>query len=222
MIERRDLVSATKELIEVLGLKDHGEPIVINRETSVEDMTKIIKDAIPLIDPKTDTFEDETQTVIDELSKPAETEKVDKKAGKKTKPVKEDDADEDARQQKKAEELHQRDIGSKKVNEGRPPVKEEKEEDKEDKPVKKVERKGAPKKAGEPGKPGIIATIVKAIEKSGKKGISKKELLEVLTEEFPDRNIDSMSATISVQCPTRINKEKFPLVKVGEDRYAKA
>jgi hypothetical protein len=217
MIERRDLVAAAKELVEVLGLKDHGEPIVINKETTIEDMTKIIKDAIPLIDPKTDTFEDETQVVIDELSKSPETEKVDKKAGKKTKEP----------AQEKAEELHEKNVGSKKVNEGKKPVKEEdaekvEGEEKEDKPVKKVERKGAPKKAGEPGKPGIIATIVKAIEKSGKKGISKKELLEVLTEEFPDRNIDSMKATIAVQVPTRINKEKFPLKKVGEDCYAKA
>lgn len=76
-------------------------------------------------------------------------------------------------------------------------------------------------KAGEPGKPGIIATIVDLVAKSGKKGISKAEILESLKEDFPDRSEQSMKNTINVQVPARINKERFKVVKVGEDRYAK-
>jgi hypothetical protein len=86
-------------------------------------------------------------------------------------------------------------------------------------PKKKGKR---PEKAGEPGKPGIIATIAKLIEDSGKKGVTKDEILETLKEEFPDRNEQSMKNTINVQVPARINKEKFALKKLEGNRYAKA
>jgi hypothetical protein len=88
-------------------------------------------------------------------------------------------------------------------------------------PVKKV-KKGAPKKAGEPGKPGIIATIVSLVEGSGKKGITKAEILKQLVDQFPERSEDSMKNTINVQVPARINKEKFPVKKLEGDRYCKA
>ena len=98
---------------------------------------------------------------------------------------------------------------------------EEEEEEEEAPPAPKKKGK-KPEKAGEPGKPGIIATIVKAIEDSGKKGITKTEILEILKEEFPDRNEDSMKNTINVQVPARIQKEKFNLEKLEGERWTKA
>lgn len=98
--------------------------------------------------------------------------------------------------------------------------KDSKESEKEEPAPKKKGKK--PEKAGEPGKPGIIATIVKVIEDSGKKGATKEEILEVLKEDFPDRNEESMKNTINVQVPARINKEKFALKKLEGNRYAKA
>jgi len=91
------------------------------------------------------------------------------------------------------------------------------------KPAKKEgAKKEGPKKAGEPGKPGIIATIVSLIEESGKKGITKAEILKELVDRFPERSEDSMKNTINVQVPARINKEKFPVKKLEGDRYCKA
>lgn len=95
--------------------------------------------------------------------------------------------------------------------------------DKEKEQESASKKKGKkPEKAGEPGKPGIIATIAKLIEDSGKKGVTKDEILETLKEEFPDRNEQSMKNTINVQVPARINKEKFALKKLEGNRYAKA
>lgn len=98
------------------------------------------------------------------------------------------------------------------------------EEAEEEAPKKKAPKKKgtAPKKAGEPGKPGIIATIVSLIEESGKKGITKAEILKELVDRFPERSEDSMKNTINVQVPARINKEKFPVKKLEGDRYCKA
>lgn len=95
----------------------------------------------------------------------------------------------------------------------------ETEPEKEEKPTKKGKK---PEKAGEPGKPGIIATIAEMIEKSGKKGVTKAEILAELMERFPNRPEQSMKNTINVQVPARIQKEKFPLKKLEGGYYAKA
>lgn len=81
-----------------------------------------------------------------------------------------------------------------------------------------------PKEKKEKGKkgPGIIETIAHTIEKAGKKGVSKEDILKVLVEKFPDKEEKSMKATINVQVPGRISKERFPVKKVGEANYAKA
>lgn len=76
------------------------------------------------------------------------------------------------------------------------------------------------KKGKSSGKPGVIATIVSLVEKSGKKGISKEEVLEVLKEQFPEREEKSMKNTINVQIPNRISKERFELVEKN-GRYSK-
>lgn len=72
--------------------------------------------------------------------------------------------------------------------------------------LRKLTGKG--KKSSEPKGPGVISTILSLVTKSGKKGISKSELLEKLIEMFPDRAPESMGHTISVQIPSRMAKEK--------------
>jgi hypothetical protein len=85
---------------------------------------------------------------------------------------------------------------------------------------KKPTNTTATKKGGIP-KVGVISTIVEAIEKAGKKGISKEGILDVLKEKFPDRPEDSMKNTINIQVPYRINKEKFPLEQLKNGNYYK-
>ena len=76
-------------------------------------------------------------------------------------------------------------------------------------------RKLTGKKAGkgEPKGPGVIATIFTLVSKSGKKGISKDEILGKLTEMFPDRAVNGMEKTINVQLPGRMSKEKKVSIK---------
>lgn len=85
-------------------------------------------------------------------------------------------------------------------------------------PKPKKEQKTAKKEKG----PGVISIIANCIEKSGKKGITKDAILEVLKEEFPDRAEQSMKNTINVQVPNRISKEKFQVEKLEGGLYRKA
>lgn len=63
--------------------------------------------------------------------------------------------------------------------------------------------------------PGVISTIFSLVSQSGKKGISKAEILEKLTEMFPDRATEGMEKTIGVQLPGRMSKErKVKIVKL--------
>ena len=73
-----------------------------------------------------------------------------------------------------------------------------------------------------PTKPGVIATIVELIAKSGKKGVTKDQILEVLTKSFPERSPEAMKKTINVQVPSRITKERFPVVRQENGTYIKA
>ncbi len=102
------------------------------------------------------------------------------------------------------------------------PVKEKKLSKKEKKAAKKAaaekKEKPAPKKKG----PGIIATIVACVEgASTKKGVSKAEILKVLTKAFPEKEPSSMKSTINVQVPNRITKEKFEVGKTKDGGYFK-
>jgi hypothetical protein len=72
--------------------------------------------------------------------------------------------------------------------------------------------------AGGEGKPGVIASIREFLKASGKKGITKEEILTKLTDRFPDRAADSMKATINVQLPGRIGGDEFKVEKNG-DKY---
>lgn len=69
--------------------------------------------------------------------------------------------------------------------------------------------------------PGVIATIVKTIERSGEKGVTKEQILKVLTKTFPDREERAMKNTINVQVPSRISKEKFPVERTENGTYRK-
>ena len=173
-----------------------GVSPAINTKGSISEITEKLKEAIDkLIDPAQDEFTEATQAVLDELGNENLEEAVAPKRG------------------------------AKKPAAVAPPEDEPEDEPEDDEPAeeapKKV-KKGAPKKAGAEGKPGIIATIAGMIEKSGKKGVTKKEILAQLVEDFPDRSEESMKNTINVQVPARINKEKFTLKKLEGDRYAKA
>ena len=121
------------------------------------------------------------------------------------------------------------------ISESKPEEKEKEEKAaKEKKGTKKDEKKAAMKivpkdepekkitpKAGTK-KPGVIAGIVSCIEKSGRKGISKEQILDKLINLFPDREEKSMKNTINVQVPARITKEKFPVEKTKDGNYRKA
>ena len=75
MSDSKELRVAAKELVDVLGLVDKNKKdIVITKAMDDDDVLKIINDALPLIDPKQDTFSEETQEVIDKLNAPDEEE----------------------------------------------------------------------------------------------------------------------------------------------------
>lgn len=193
-MKKTDLVRAAKELNKVLGLEPK---IDIKQEAST--IEKLILKAADLIEPE-DKISKETAELITDLKAFAE-ETPDSADEEEEKEVS-DTADED-----------------------------EDVEDEEEAPPAKNTSKGkktgkAEKSAESPGKkpagPGVIATIVSLIEGAGKKGVTKEEILTVLTKAFPDRKVESMKNTINVQVPNRISKERFPIEKINGDRYRKA
>ncbi len=93
-----------------------------------------------------------------------------------------------------------------------PPAKEKaKKEKKEKKTTAKKEKKGL----------GVIATIASSIADAGQKGVSKKDLLEILVEAFPERDPKAMKNTISVQVPGRISRERFELEETKNGKFRK-
>lgn len=74
-----------------------------------------------------------------------------------------------------------------------------------------------------PKKVGVIATIVSSLLAAGKTGISKEEIHAKLVIAFPERASFSMMATVNVQVPGRINKERdFKLEKLENGNFRKA
>lgn len=69
-------------------------------------------------------------------------------------------------------------------------------------------RKLTGKKPSEPKGPGVILTILSLVEKSGKSGISKQEIVDKLAEMFPDHNPEGLMKTVQVQLPKRMSKER--------------
>jgi len=76
MMEKKSLIKAAKELVEVLGLQDEKteKPIVIKSTMSQKDLDKFFKQAIEMIDPETDKISKATQSVIDWYENPEEDE----------------------------------------------------------------------------------------------------------------------------------------------------
>lgn len=84
----------------------------------------------------------------------------------------------------------------------------------------KDKTKPGKKAAGGQKKPGVIATIIECLEgASSKKPIKKEAILKVLTKKFPDRNPNSMKATVSAQVPTGLKAEKNITVKKTDEGY---
>jgi hypothetical protein len=89
------------------------------------------------------------------------------------------------------------------------------------KPAKPAKSVKTDKGKSEPKGSGVISTIVSAIEKSGKKGISKDDLLVLLKKTFKDRDESSMKNTINIQVPARISKERFAVDRMENGNYRK-
>jgi len=197
---KKALIDAAKELNEVLGL----DP-AINVKGSPEEIEKWIVVALDLIEPS-DKFSKKTQAVLDKLAPP-------KKAAKKAEPEPEEDEGEDEEGDEETDESEE----DEEAEEEAPPAKNTSKGKKTGKAEKSAESPGK-----KPAGPGVIATIVSLIEGSGKKGVTKEEILTALTKAFPDRKVESMKNTINVQVPNRISKERFPIEKIDGDRYRKA
>lgn len=94
-----------------------------------------------------------------------------------------------------------------------PKVKKEKKPARPSDPAKKPVKK-------EKGKPGVIASILELLQKgTEKKPASKDSIIAELKTRFPERSEESMRATINVQIPSRISKEKGVTVKSNDKGY---
>lgn len=80
---------------------------------------------------------------------------------------------------------------------------------------------GKKKGSATPGKgPGVIAAIFDILKATSKsKPVTKEDILKQLGEKFPDRELDSMKATINVQIPSRMSKEKGVTIVHGDKGY---
>jgi outer membrane biosynthesis protein TonB len=221
MFSIKALQKAAAELNDTLAL----DPAIDEKLADPKKLIPLLKEAIELVDPENDEFSKETQAVIDELqldekeedeeekpvkkapAKPAKEEKKEKAPakGKKTPEPVEEDEDEDETEEQEDEEVEETPKSKKETKKSA------------EKPAK--EEKSA-KKSAEKG-PGVIATIVSCVEKSGKKGITKEAILEVLSNTFPDKSPDSMKNTINVQVPARITKERFEVENLKDGAYRK-
>jgi len=92
----------------------------------------------------------------------------------------------------------------------------------EGRPVKREKVKKERKAGGKRGPgPGIIATIFEFVSKAtAKSPVKKDDILAHLKEKFPEREEKSMSATINVQLPGRMAREKnINIVKNAEGAF---
>ena len=95
-----------------------------------------------------------------------------------------------------------------------------------EKAVAKASKPAGTKKSGKPAGekpgqgPGVIATLLEIMKASSKKEpVTKEQMLEKLIAKFPERNADSMKATINVQIPSRLAKEKNITIVKGDKGY---
>jgi hypothetical protein len=84
----------------------------------------------------------------------------------------------------------------------------------------KAEKKAsAPVKKKALGGTGVVATIAQLIIDSGKKGITKEDILKQLVKKFPDRAEKSMKNTVNLHVPGLMSKERFPVEKIEGTNY---
>jgi hypothetical protein len=163
MINDKELRSAAKELVSVLGLVDENkEDIVITKTTTPSALKKIINDVInaKLIAP-TDELSDETQEVVIAMTP---------KKGKKAK-----DEDEEETPKQTAERLHKENIANAKINtvKGMDDLDEEeddKEEEEEEvkKPAPAKKGKKAEKKKVTVTRSACICKVMNSVPAKGK------------------------------------------------------
>ena len=106
MMEKKSLIKAAKELVEVLGLQDEKteKPIVIKSTMSQKDLDKFFKQAIEMIDPETDKISKATQSVIDWYENPEEDE-----PDEEIEDIEEEDEDEEIEESDEDEEPEEED-----------------------------------------------------------------------------------------------------------------
>jgi len=181
------------ELIVVAEELNHvlGLDPEIDVKGKVKKLQQAIIEAGQLIDPVEDEFTDETWAVLEEL-------------GAASRPGEENGVQEEGAEADEGTEAEEA-----------APEQEEQEEAPEPTKPSKQEKVKAPKKVG------VIGHIAECIAASGKKGITKAEILESLEKAFPDRDPSSMKGTINAQVPGRLSKEKFPIGKTEDGRYFK-
>lgn len=207
------LVTAGKELQKVLA---PNPPITLKGGQKV--VSASVQEAAALLDPSVpeDKLTDGVFALLNELGFLPE-----KYVEKYTEA--DDDASDDASDDGDEEKVSKKD----KKKKGK---KDKKKKGKKEKAEEAAPEKGSVKDKGEkpeaskkaPKGPGIIATIVECVEgASKKKGISKDEILKVLTKRFPEKEPDSMKSTINVQVPNRITRERFKVEKTKDGGYYK-
>jgi hypothetical protein len=195
MATEKQLRETAKEFNEVM---DGLDPL-IDHTLPIDELTPVLKEAIGWIDPKTDHFTEETQAVIDELS---------------GKPTKKSPA------QKKAEELHEKNIG-------KAPIRTSAEPEEEEEPLTPSGRKQVPipvkekkapvkekatKPAGEKkqlfaSKSSTMADRVAFLTPLIEKGkLTKTQLVEKAHEKFPDLAISSLQTMLTDAKNPRYNR----------------
>ncbi len=75
----------------------------------------------------------------------------------------------------------------------------------------------AEKKEKETSKPGVIDTIFNLLREKGP--ITKDQILAELAKKFPERKEDSMKATINVQLPSRMARERGVKIEHTDKGY---
>jgi hypothetical protein len=224
---------------------EDGEAQVYTTDPFSKEVVKFFKDAgIEMITPPLDeedySSEEDDVDEDDELANEIDEEEVEeeeqeeepeeeeepepepepkKKKSKKKKPVEVEEEEEEAVEEEEKPKPKKK---GKKVKID--PLKEEVVEE-EEAPKKKGKKAAAEKPAKDKTKrgkvatpfkgPGVIKTIRDFIVENGP--VTKEEILEHLTETFPDRDPKAMTGTMNVQVPNRINKECDFQIEKNED-----
>jgi len=113
MTTKKELFVAVEEIIDVMGLIGEDKNLmVVDEDTTVEELTEIVKYGVDNIDPEEDEFSDTTQAIIDKFAY----------AMKRKKNVPIDDStvevveeEEEFDEAKTVEKIYQKNVGKKKI-----------------------------------------------------------------------------------------------------------